>query len=249
MPLINWVFAYLGIERGYMEHSRGRYNPYLVKTAGLFSILAGILSLAFVFYVLVVLGSYGFRIQMSSDTTALMAWINKHAFAYSILWLHQIVFSILMIPVPFAASQVFKQHQSSRSSALATLSYLQGMVGFILMLISGIIFFASSPIAARAFVHGAEAARLMYNLFEAMAMQMRLFAEILISMWFMGIGLHLVRKNSIDMFGWYSFVLFIFTVVVAMSKSYNIFNWEPFLAIILAFTYVWLGWLMRQKAH
>ncbi|GEM_PF-3920520 len=230
-----------------MEHSRGRHNPYLVKTAGLFSILAGILSLAFVFYVLVVLGSYGFRVQMTSDSTALMAWVNKHTFAYSILWLHQIIFSILMIPVPFAASQVFKQHQSSRSSALATLSYLLGMVGFILMLISGIIFFASSPISARAFAHGMESARLMYDLFEATAMQLRLFGEIMISLWFLGIGLHLVRKNSIDMFGWYSFVLFLFTVIVAMGKSYNVFNWEPFLAIILAFTYVWLGWLMRQK--
>ena len=230
-----------------MEHSRGRHNPYLVKTAGLFSILAGILSLAFVFYVLVVLGSYGFRIQMSSDSGLLMAWINKHSFAYSILWLHQIVFSILMIPVPFAASQIFKQHQSSRSSALATLSYLLGMVGFILMLISGIIFFASSPIAARALAHGHESARLMYDLFEATAIQMRLFAEILISSWFMGIGLHLVRKNSIDMFGWYSFVLFLFTAIVSMGKAYNVFNWEPFLAILLAFTYVWLGAMMRQK--
>ncbi|RMH60885.1 MAG: hypothetical protein D6677_12860 [Calditrichaeota bacterium] len=232
-----------------MEHSRSRFNPYLVKSAGLFSIIGGLLSLGGLFYILIVLGSYGLTMNMFSQPSSLLPWIYKNSFAYSLLWLHQLLFGVLMVPVPFAGAQLFRQHHSSRSSALATLSYLIGMVGFILIILSALTYFSFSPITARGWVQGQSSALLMHDIFSTLGMQLRLFGMMMISLWLMGIGIHLVRKNKIDMFAWFSFALLIFTFIVSLGKAYGAYDWESFLGILLAFTYIWLGLLMRQKSR
>ncbi len=231
-----------------MEHSRSRRNPYLIRTAGLGSILGGLLLLGGIFYILIVLGSYGFNTHMFGDINALLPWAHHHGFAYSILWLHQIIFGLIMSPVPFAASQLFRQHHSSRSSALATLSYQVGMIGFVLIIISAIIFLAVSPVTSRVFSSGMQDMRYTHEIFDAIGTHLRIFGIIMVSMWIMGIGIYLIRKNIVDMFAWFSFALFIFTLVVGFGKIYKAFDWEPFLNILLAFTFLWLGWIMRQKS-
>lgn len=230
-----------------MESTRLKYNPYFVRTAGVFSIFAGIISLASVFYIFVVLSSMGLSIEMFEDSELLLKWIKENNLAYSFLWVQTAAVAVFMLPVPFATSQLFR-HRTSRSSSLATASFYVGLCGFYLLITATIIFYSVSPLTANAYAKSIENAVLFHEIFAALGMQFRLFGEFLISIWILGIALHLIRRNKIDMFGWYCLGFFVFTTIITIAKSFNLFDWEPLLGIVLAFTYIWLGLTMRAKA-
>jgi hypothetical protein len=230
-----------------MGSEHRKLNLHFVKMAGTFSIFSGIIAFASIFYILIVLKSMGLNLEMFEDTKALLQWINLNNFAYAILWVHYALMAVLMLPVPLAASQIFKQH-SSRSSSMATASYLVGLSGFYLLIISSIVFFTISPLTARAFARGTENAIFIHELFAALGMQLRLFGEFMIGLWIAGIGIHLVRSNKIDSFGWYAILFAVITSIIAIGKSFNLFDWEPLFGVALASTYIWLGVVMRQKS-
>ncbi|KAA3617800.1 MAG: hypothetical protein D8M58_00370 [Calditrichaeota bacterium] len=230
-----------------MNSEHRKVNQHFIRMAGTFSIMAGIFVLASIFYVFVVLGSMGLEFSMFEDTKALLTWIDANKLAYSILWVHYAIIGVLMLPAPLAASQVFRQH-SNRSSSMATVSYLVGLCGFYLLIIASIVFFTISPITAKAFTLGTNNSLLLHEIFVALGMQFRLFGEFMIGLWIAGIGIHRVRKNKIDSFGWYCVVFAVSSTIITIAKSFNLFDWEPLLGMALAFTYIWLGWIMRQKS-
>ena len=231
-----------------MEPSTHKINYYFIKTAGLLSIFAGILSLSAVFYVVVVLNHLGLSISIFEDTKALLKWIYMNQLAYSILWLHYAVAATIMIPVPGATSHLFRS-SSGRSSSFAKASNLIGSCGFFLMIISAIIFYSVSPITSRAFANGLAQTEFINEIFASLAMQFRLYGEFLVGIWLLGVSVYQIRKNRIDMLGW--FLLFIFSVcsIVSIAKSFNLFDFEPFLGILLAIAYIWLGISIRKKIN
>lgn len=231
-----------------MEHEHLRFNPYFIKTVGLFCIFAGILGFATFFYLFVVLGNVGFRVEMFNNARAFLKWINTHQTAYSILWIMTILMAVFMLPAPLATSQIFKS-RSHRSSSLTMALYLLGVCGFYLIIIASIIFLAVSPLTAKAFIKNTAGSVLFYEIFDSLAVQFRIVGEFLITCWLAGIGFHLVRKNRIDSFGWYTLALFVFTFITCLGRSFNLFNIEPVLNIILYATYFWLGLLLRQKVR
>jgi len=222
-------------------------NLRFTRIAGTLSIFAGILALASIFYVLVVLNSLGFELKMFEDTAELLTWIAGNNFPYSILWVQYALMAILMLPVPLAASQLFRQ-RNNQSSSMSTVSYLVGLCGFYLIIIASIVFFSVSPITANAYNNGVGDSILFHKIFTALGMQLRLFGEFMIGLWIAGIGIHFVRKNKIDSFGWYCISFAGAASVITIGKSFDIFDWEPLLGIGLAFTYIWLGQLIRTKS-
>ena len=230
-----------------MESEHRRFNPHFIKTGGLFCIFAGILGFGTLFYIVVVLGNLGLKVEMFDQTDAFLRWINKHQLAYTILWLINGLMAVFMLPVPLATSQVFKS-RSHRSSSLTTASYLVGVCGFYLLIIASIIFYSVSPQTAKALVKNIDNSILIHEIFASLGMQFRLFGEFFIAAWLAGIGFHLVRRNRIDSFGWYTLALFGFTFIVIFGKSFNLFDMEPVLGILLYATFFWLGILLRQKA-
>ncbi len=230
-----------------MGSEHRKTNLHFIKMAGTFSIFAGIITIASVFYIFVVLGNLGLDIKMLRNTEELLTWIDSNAFAYSILWVHYALMAVLMLPVPLATSQIFREH-SHRSSSMATSSYLVGLSGFYLIILSSIVFFTVAPIMAAAFNKDVNNSIFLYKIFDSIGINIRLFGEFLIGLWIVGIGIHQVRKNKIDSFGWYCIVFAAFCTIVTICKAFNIFDWEPLLGMVIAFTFLWLGWIMRQKA-
>lgn len=231
-----------------MEHEHRRFNPHFIKTVGLFCIFAGILGFATFFYLFVVLGNLGFKVEMFNDARALLKWINTHQTAYSILWIIYILMAVFMLPAPLATSQIFKS-RSHRSSSLTTASYLVGVCGFYLIIISSIVLLAVSPLTAKAFIKNTSGSVLFYEIFNSLGVQFRIVGEFLITCWFAGVGFYLIRKNRVDSFGWYTLALFVFTFITSVGKSFNLFNMEPVLNIILYATFFWLGLMLRQKVR
>ncbi len=230
-----------------MESEHRRINQHFIQMAGTLSIFAGIIILASVFYVFIVLNSIGLELKMFDDTKALLTWIEQNKFAYSILWVHYALMAVFMLPVPLAAAQIFR-HRSNRSSSIATASYLIGLSGFYLLIIAAIVFFTISPLTASAYIRGVGSSILLHEIFSALGMQFRLFGEFMIGLWIAGLGIHIVRKNKIDTFGWYCLAFSVSTFIVTIGKSFNIFDWEGFWGIGLALTYIWLGWVIREKS-
>jgi len=229
-----------------MSHEHRRTNPHLIRTGGVFSILGGLVLLGTFFYQIVVLGSYKYSTELSLNHSLLLPWINKHEIAYGILWGTQILYAVFMLIVPYAASQLFK-HSSGRSSSLATSAYTIAHSGFYLVISGAIVLFAIAPVAARAFSHGDQSALLLFKIFSALGLHLRLFGELLVSIWIFFIGVHLVRRDKIDLFGWYCFGFPFFAALIIWGKIFKIFNWDPFLSMILAITFIWLGIEMRVR--
>ncbi len=229
-----------------MSHEHHRSNPHLIKTAGVFSILGGLVLLGTFFYKIVVLGSYNYTTELAANTRRLLPWINGHEIAYGIIWGNQLLYAVLMLSVPFAASQLFK-HSSSRSSSLATSAYIIGMAGFYLVITAAVALFAVAPVTARAFIHGDQNALLLYKACASFGLHMRLFGELLMIIWIFFIGLHLVRREKIDLFGWYCLTFPFFGALLIWGKIFKIFDWDPFLSIMLAMTFIWLGREMRTR--
>lgn len=230
-----------------MGSERVNYNPYLIKTAGLLAIFSGIITFGAFFYLMIVLGSLGLKLEMYEQTEALLKWIVNNRLEYKLLWLQHALAAILMLPVPLATSQVFRQ-RSSRSSSLATASYFMGLCGFYLLILAAVIFYAVSPVTALALKQNVVNANLLQEIFAELGLQFRVLGEFLIGMWLAAIGIHLVRKNRVDSFGWYTLLLFAAIALITIGKSFNIYDWEPLLGILLSLTYIWLGKIMRDKA-
>jgi hypothetical protein len=230
-----------------MSSEHRKTNLHFIRTAGTLSIFAGIIALVSVFYIFIVLGGMGLEMKMFEDTRALLGWIKMNSFYYSILWLHHILIAILMVPVTLAASQIFRQH-NNQSSTLTIASYLIGLCGFYLLIISAIVLFTISPLTAKAFNQGIDNSVLLHEIFVSLGMQFRLFGEFMIGLWIAVIGIHIIRKHKVDSFGWYCISFALISSVITIGKSFDVFDWEPLLGIALAFTYIWLGWVMRQKA-
>lgn len=231
-----------------MPVSHHKSNFYFVKNSGLLSIFAGILYVAAFFYIFIVLRSLGLDVQTWKNAPALLKWIVENNTAYSILWLNYSVAAILMLPVPHASSQIHR-NSSRRSAALTKLTCYIGACGFLIILIASIIFYSVFPILSRSFQNNMNSSLLMYESFNALGIQLHLFGEFMVGIWLLGISVYLLHKNKVDTFTWYLIFIFLSITVITISKSFGFFDFELFLVILLAVTYIWLGAVLRKKAH
>ncbi len=230
-----------------MESNRS-YNPEQIRLAGALSIFAGLLYLASLFYVLVILNSAGLKLEMFEDTKVLLKWISRNNFYYKILWIINFLMAVFLLPVPSSVSKMYR-HKTPKSSAYAASTHLIGSCGVILILISSIVLFSVSPVTANAFAKGQQMALITHETAAVFAMQLRLFGSLLISFWLASVGVFIIRKKPLEVFGWFLIILFILTFFVAAGKAFNIFDWEPFLGIIMAFSYIWFGRELRLRVR
>ena len=84
----------------------------------------------------------------------------------------------------------------------------------------------------------------MHTLLSDVGMQLRLTAELFWGIWIGVFGFVLLRYTRVLFLGWYSLLIALLTASVVITKAIGISDLEPLLGIVLACTYLVLGyWL------
>lgn len=219
------------------------------KAAGAFSILAGITFFLTVTYLFTVLAGAGLDLEMFDDAKRLLPWVALHSGAYQGMWVLYFVLQVFLLPVPQMTARwiALKRGAPSRSAEIAS-SF--GLASVVIACVGLIMIYASTPIAARAFVsdlNGTQnTALLLHDLFADTGKALRLFSEVLLGLWLTGLAWAL-RPTGLNSSGprWLLGVLAVsgvYTVAVAGIKILDPFNGlEDSLAFLLALVYVALG--------
>jgi len=223
-----------------------KYNTFFIRIAGALAIIAGIVSLAAVFYLLIVLNNLGLNMSHFDNTAELLDWAGGHPRYYALLWQHYALAAVLLLPAPLATSSIYR-HRGRQSSAWAQVSQVIGLCGLYLILLAAIIFFAVSPLSARFFEQNPETTIMLHEMFAAIGAAIRLLGELLVTLWLAMAGIYLITRKKIDILGWYLVALFALAFIITVGKLFALFDWEPFLGIVLALSYIWLGRTLRSE--
>jgi hypothetical protein len=226
------------------------------KAAGALCILAGVTFFLTVTYLFTVLSGAGLNLEMFDDAKRLLPWVASHSGLYQGMWVLYFVSQVFLLPVPQMTKRwvALKRGGPSRSAEVAA-SF--GLASVVIACVGLIVIQASTPIVARAFVSdqiGAQGTALvLHDLFADTGKALRLFSEVLLGLWLMGLAWAL-RPTALGSSGprWLMGVLAVaglYTFVVAGIKILDPFNGlEDSLAFLLALVYVALGVQLWREA-
>jgi hypothetical protein len=215
------------------------------KTAGAFSILAGITFFLTVTYLFTVLAGAGLDLEMFDDAKRLLPWVATHSGLYQGMWLLYFGSQICLLPVPQMTKRwiALKRGAPSRSAEIAA-SF--GLASVVIACVGLIVIHASAPIVARAFASDQATALLLHDLFADTGKALRLFSEVLLGLWLTGLAW--ASRSTAQHSGgprWLLVVLAVagvYTLTVAGIKILDPFNGlEDSLAFVLALVYIALG--------
>jgi hypothetical protein len=235
-----------------IQMARGSFRP-----AGTLCILAGVTFFLTVTYLFTVLSGAGLDLEMFDDAKRLLPWVAAHSGLYQGLWLLYFVSQVFLLPVPLLACRwvAFKRGAPSRTAEVAAVF---GLASVVLACVGLIVIHSSTPLVARAFVAGSNAALLLHDLFADTGKALRLFSELLLGLWLMGLAWALRPSGSSSSGSgqvgpvWLLGVLGIvgvYTLAVAGIKILDPFNGlEDSLAFLLALVYVALGVQLWREA-
>ena len=237
-----------------MMSSQHFVHRSLVRIGGWGAIVSGVSFLGAVGYLLSVLPQFGLQMSMFDSPQTFLPWIAEHTTLYGYLWILYFTSLAFLIPVPIAVAEKVRHHLG-RSSSLTTLSMVVGILGIPLGIASVVIQSTISPVTAQAFVNSTssqsyqESVVLMHTLLADVGMQLRLTAELFWGIWIGVLGFVLLRYTRVLFLGWYSLLIALLTASVVITKAIGISDLEPLLGIVLACTYLVLGyWLTISKS-
>lgn len=240
-----------------MMSSQHFVHRSLVRIGSWGAIVSGVSFLGAVVYLLSVLPRFGLQMSMFDSPQTFLPWIAEHTTLYGYLWLLYFTSLAFLIPVPIAVAEKLRNSMNT-SSALVTISTIVGILGIPLGVASVVIQSTISPVTAHAFVDPAsspayqESVVLMHTLLADVGMQLRLTAELFWGFWIGLLGFVLLRytqHTQLLFLGWYNAAIALITASVVIAKVIGISDLEPLLGIVLACTYLVLGYWLATPAR
>jgi len=189
-------------------------------------------------YLFTILPATGWSIAMFDAPADLLAWINGHGRIYQVLWLLYFGSQMCLLAVPALLSG-----PGGRVGAVF------GMAAVILAMVGLALLFAVSPVLALAYneavVPGSTvspaAVLVMHGLAADIGKDLRLFSELLLGVWLIGLGRGLRRDNNQRRW-WVLSALGGWTFAVAAIKLFDpTISLEDWLGFLLGLGYLGLG--------
>lgn len=231
-----------------MNTLTGSTNRSLLKIGGWSAIASGGFYILVTIYIFGILPRYGFVTEMFDDHTLLHPWVSRHARMYQISWILYFLTQLCLLPVPIALANFFNTSKNEQSLALVKVSALFGVVAIPLAMLSSILFYASSPLTAQAYIDMAGSAEsqavilTISGILTDMAKEIRLFSEIILGIWLICTGYLFREVRNIQRLSWLCYGIGLWTLFVVSYKFFNPYApLEDALGIFLGLSYAAVG--------
>ncbi|WP_424094974.1 DUF4386 family protein [Moorena producens] len=227
-------------------------EQYLQKIGGWSAVLSGLFFGGMTLYLFGFLGSMGFKVGLFDDHTLLHPWVAAHKQFYRISWILFFLTQLFLIPVPYVLAHYFKTG-NHKLQALAEFSKTFGTAAITIAVLCPVIFYASSPITAQAYLaaestQAQELVLVMSSLMTDIPKEIRLFSEVILGIWLLLTGFLFHRSIRAKGLGWITFAIGFWTLAIVSVKIFEPGNpLEDFLGLVLAVNYVLIG--MHLLSH
>ncbi len=225
-----------------MTQESGSEPSRLARLGGTGALLSGGIFLLTLLYTYGYLARLGLTVEMLDDHEQLLPWVARHNGAYLGLWWIYLASQLCLLPAPLAL-----HHRCQRdASALSLVGAVAGVAAIVVGIVSIAINAASTPVLGPAYV-ATEASRrpdllVLSDLVGSLQLYVRMFSDLLFAIWFAMAGLALLRQPGPWRFlGTVLIGLATAVLLVVGGKPLNLLDLEPFLGLLLAVAYLWIG--------
>ena len=220
------------------------------RLGGLGAVLAGAVFLSTIGYTFGFLAALGLTTDMLDAPAQLLPWVHAHGVAYAGLWWIYALHLLLLLPAPFAlATVVARDARAHAATRAATAAALAGIaVGMAAAMVNA----ATAPALGRAAVGAAPGALpgvlLLSELAGSLGLHLRLVSDLLVAVWLGVTGALLARRSGWRALGRTQLAVAAVTLGVVIAKPFDWIDGEPFLGLLLAIVYLWLGVRLLRDA-
>lgn len=199
---------------------------------------AGILILLTSIYFALIMPAFGFEFSMLDDYTKKISWYTNNDTAGGIfqgLMMLYFISQLVLLPLPFAIHKVLAK---GHNRVYSTLFAMIGTAGAIIAMVGPVIIFANTPELVRVAQEGliqSEVIEMNAHMFADLTKDFRLFSELLIGIWLMGVGFLFAKSNKQNLLFYSIGLLGIAILIIPAVKLIYPYNpIEDFIGVLLA---------------
>jgi hypothetical protein len=228
----------------------GRGTDGLPRLGGIGALLSGFLFLVTVLYTFVYLARLGLSIEMLDQPRGLLPWIAANEGAYLGLWWIYLASLLCLLPVV----PTLYRCTPAAGSAIALVGAIAGLAGVLVGIVGAATNAASASALGPAYPAADEVLRaqlvVLSELFGFLQLYLRMFSDVLVGLWLLATGLAwMERPARWRARGGALVALSAAIAVVVASKSVGLFDLEPYLGLLTAVAYLWIGTILLREAY
>jgi hypothetical protein len=228
----------------------GRGTDGLPRLGGIGALLSGLLFLVSVLYTFVYLARLGLSPEMLDQPRGLLPWIAINEGAYLGLWWIYLASLLCLLPVV----PTLYWCTPATGSAIALVGAFAGLAGVVIGIVGAATNAASASVLGPAYPAADEALRaqlaVLSELFGSLQLYLRLFSDVLVGLWLLATGLAwMERPARWRARGGALLALSATIAVVVASKSVGLLDLEPYLGLLTAGAYLWIGTILLREAY
>ena len=220
----------------------------LSRLGGIGALVSGLLFLVTVLYTFVYLARLGLSIEMLDQPRGLLPWIATNEGAYLGLWWIYLASLLCLLPVV----PTLYRCTPAAGSAIALVGAIAGLAGVVVGIVGAATNAASASALGPAYPPADEVLRtllvVLSELFGFLQLYLRMFSDVLVGLWLGATGLawmkHTARWRAR---GGVLVVLSATIAVVVASKLVGLFDLEPYLGLLTAVAYLWIGTVLLKE--
>ncbi len=222
----------------------------LSRLGGIGALLSGLLFLVTVLYTFVYLARLGLSTDMLDQPRGLLPWIASNEGAYLGLWWIYLASLLCLLPVV----PTLYRCTPATGSAIALAGAIAGLTGVVIGIVGAAANAASASVLGPAYPAADEALRaqlvVLSELFGSLQLYLRMFSDVLVGLWLLATGLAWMQRPA----RWRArggalLALFTTIAVVVASKSVGLFDLEPYLGLLTAGAYLWIGTVLLREGQ
>jgi hypothetical protein len=220
----------------------------LPRLGGIGALLSGLLFLVTVLYTFVYLVRLGLSTEMLDQPRRLLSWIATNEGAFLGLWWIYLASLLCLLPVV----PTLYRCTPAAGSAIALVGAVAGLAGVFIGIVGAATNAASASALGPAYLAADEVMRaqlvVLSELFGSLQLYLRMFSDVLVALWLLGTGLAwMQRPVRWRARGGALVVLSATIAVVVASKSVGLFDLEPYLGLLTAVAYLWIGIVLLKE--
>jgi hypothetical protein len=220
----------------------------LSRLGGIGALVSGLLFLVTVLYTFVYLARLGLSIEMLDQPRGLLPWIATNEGAYLGLWWIYLASLLCLLPVV----PTLYRCTPAAGSAIALVGAIAGLAGVVVGIVGAATNAASASALGPAYPPADEVLRtllvVLSELFGFLQLYLRMFSDVLVGLWLGATGLAWMKHTA----RWWArggvlVVLSATIAVVVASKLVGFFDLEPYLGLLTAVAYLWIGTVLLKE--
>jgi hypothetical protein len=220
----------------------------LSRLGGIGALVSGLLFLVTVLYTFVYLARLGLSIEMLDQPRGLLPWIATNEGAYLGLWWIYLASLLCLLPVV----PTLYRCTPAAGSAIALVGAIAGLAGVVVGIVGAATNAASASALGPAYPPADEVLRtllvVLSELFGFLQLYLRMFSDVLVGLWLGATGLAWMKHTARwQARGGVLVVLSATIAVVVASKLVGLFDLEPYLGLLTAVAYLWIGTVLLKE--